>query len=349
MRELRRGGTTVLISALALAGALLLAACGRGLSGGSEAIVGADRLKLRSSTAEVARVIAELHSGDRVTVHGRSDEGGVSWAQVTAPDGQKGWVDSRYLVDREASNRSHQLADEMKGVQAQAYGRSKATLKLRLSPDRTAEENVTITLPSGTEFEIVDRERRPRPAANETSGAAQPVANVKEGAAPEGLKFDEWYKVRLKDNQIVPAGWIYGGSVELEVPPEISYFASTGRRIVGWQKIGTARADGESGDNYLVLERRIAGAEDQVNFDRIKVLAYDPARRDYSTPFREELKGKFPVTLKMEGGRGSFQVQTFDAQGNLRPLDFAIEHQPNNRVRVTRLTPPDAVPHKRKG
>ena len=51
------------------------------------------------------------------------------------------------------------------------------------------------------------------------------------------------------------------------------------------------------------------------------------------------MEGKFPLTLKMDGGRGTFQVQAFDAQGNLRPLDYAIELEPNNRVRVTRLTP----------
>ena len=348
MRGDRRGGLTRMALLLACAGALLVAACGRG---GSEAIVAAERLKLRSSTAEVSRVTAELPIGSRVTVLGRADEGGVSWARVASPEGQEGWAEARYLVSQEVADSSRRLADEMRGVPAQALGRSKATLKLRLSPDRTAEGNVVMTLPANTELEIVDRERRPRPVANErgaANGAAQPVANVKEGEPPGGLKYDEWYKVRLKGNQIVPAGWIYGGSVELEVPPEISYYASTGRRIVGWQKIGTARGDRESGDHYLALERRASDADERVNFDRIKVLAYDPARRDYSTPFREDVEGKFPLTLKIDGSRGTFQVQAFDAQGNLRPLDYAIELEPNNRVRVTRLTPREPVQPKRR-
>ena len=308
-----------------------LTSCSQGSAQDEKAFVVPERLNLRSSTAQAARVVGELKRGDQVTVTDRANaEDGENWSQVEGPNGESGWIRSLTLVKRETVEKSRQIAEEIKDIPTQAIGRSKATLKLRLSPDRSDDDNVATSLPSGTMLEIVARERKPRPARIEGKGEAkeEPDSNV---------KYDNWYKARLKDYVILPAGWIYGDSVELEIPPEIFYFVSSGRKIIGWQKIGTATGDdSESGEHFLALERRNFGADEGVDFDRVKVLAYDPASRNYSTPFREDIAGRFPVTLKMEGSRGHFQIIAVDKSGQTQKLTFGVEMLEGGKVRVAK-------------
>lgn len=325
-----------------------LAACSHSESSGQMAVVVPERLELYSTTAKVKRVVAELRSGDRVTVLERVEDSGANWVKLSGPNGQTGWTEARHLVSQEIVDRSRQIASEIQQTQAQAIGRSKASLKLRLTPDRSAEDNVITTLPSGSTLEIVDRERHPRPAPSDAKTVTQPVADVKDSEA-QSTKYDEWYKVRVKDNALLPAGWIYAGSVELAVPGEITYYASSGRKIVGWQKIGTARDDeGRAGDHYLVLERWALLSDDKSDFSRIQVMAYDPKSRDYYVPFREDVQGRLPVTLKMEGSHGTFRIQALDKDGSTHPLDYKIETLEGGKIRVTRVTPKNQPTGKRK-
>src|SRR5262245_10485332 len=309
----------------------LMASCSQGSAQDEKAFVAPERLRLRSSTAQAARSVGELKSGDQVTVVDRANaEDGESWSQVEGPNGESGWIRSLSLVRRETVEKSRQIAAEIKDIPTQAVGKSKATLKLRLSPDRSDDDNVATTLPLGTEFEIVARERKPRPARIEGKGETK--------EEPESsVRYDNWYKVRLKENAVLPAGWIYGDSVALEIPPEIFYFVSSGREIVGWQRIGTvAGGDNRSGEHFLALERKNFGADDGVDFDRVKVLAYDPATRDYSTPFREDVAGRFPVTLKMDGARGYFQIVAVDKNGQTHNLTYGVEMLEGGNVRVAK-------------
>ncbi len=319
-----------------------LSACSESGAGRETALVATDRLGLRSSTAKVSRVVAELRLGDRVTILERVEDGGINWAKLRAPDGRTGWVETRYLVSEETVERSRRLADSIKLIPPQAIGRLKATLRLRLTPDRERDDNIAILLPSGTTVEITGRERRPRVLSSEVKESLESTAERTGGT--ESTRFDEWYQVRLPDNPLLPAGWIYAGSIELAVPPEISYYASSGRRIVGWQKLGTARdLEEHAGDHYLVLERRIFNANEQADFDRIKVLAYDPGARDYSTPFREDVTGQLPVRLSLEGKRGQFQITALDKDGTTRLLDYTVEITEDNRIRITRLKAKEPV------
>ena len=318
-------------AAIILSLSVPLASCSQGSAQDDKAFVVPEKLKLRSSTAQAARVVGELKSGDQVTVNDRANaEDGENWSKVEGPNGELGWIRSHNLVKREIVEKSRQIAEEIKDIPTQAVGRSKATLKLRLSPDRSDDDNVATTLPLGTLLEIVARERKPRPARIEGKGEAkeEPDSN---------LRYDNWYKARLKDYAILPAGWIYGDSVELEIPPEIFYFVSSGRKIIGWQKLGNATADdNESGEHFLALERRNFGADDGVDFDRVKVLAYDPASRTYYTPFREDIAGRFPVTLKMEGARGQFEVIAVDKNGQTQKLTYGVEMPEGGKVKVAK-------------
>jgi hypothetical protein len=310
----------------------LLAACSRGAFMSEKAFVVPERVKLKSSMAPASRVVGELKSGDQVTVTNRlNSEDGTQWSKVNGPDGEEGWIESSYLVKQAIVEQSRKIAEEIRDIPTQAVGRSKARLRLRLSPDRTNEENTATQLPSGTVLEIVARERKPRPASLDNRAETAPDADDSK------VRYDDWYKVRLKDYAVLPAGWIYGGSVELDVPPEIVYFVSAGRRITGWQKIGTLTGDdSRSGDHYLVLERKVFGTDEAVDFDRVKVLAYDPFSRNYSTPFREDVQGRFPVTLKMAGTRGGFQLIVIDKDKREQRLDYGIEMLEAGRVKVTK-------------
>ncbi len=291
-----------------------------------KALVVPERLKLKSSTAPASRVVGELKVGDEVTVTDRANaEDGKSWSKVNGPNGESGWVETASLVREEIVERSRKIADEVKEIPTQAVGRSKAQLKLRLTADRTGEENVATLLPSGTTLEIVALERKPRPANLPTAGETK----------SNEVRHDEWFKVRLKELAVLPAGWIYGGSIELDIPGEIVYFASTGRKIVGWQKIATLKGnDSRSGDHYLVLERKLFDADEQADFDRIKILAYDPSSRNYATPFRDEVVGRFPVVLNMSGTRGAFRLQPLGAAA---PQEYSVEMLDGGRIKAARL------------
>ncbi len=318
-------------TAIALSTVLLLtSACSKVSLINETAYVIPERVKVRSAVAEAPRTVGELKSGDKVTVTDRAkSEDGNSWSKINGPEGQSGWVETRVLVKEEIVTQSRQLADEIKEIPAQATGKSKAQLKLRLTPDRTTDDNVTTTLPAGASFEIVARERKPRPHNLPT--AQSPAGNANE------VRYDEWYKVRLKDYAVLPAGWIYGGSVDLDIPGEILYFASTDRKIVGWQKIATLKGDdSKTGDHFLLMERKLAKADERVDFDRLKILAYDPRSRNYSTPFRDEVLGRFPVVLKMEGTRGGFTVHALGKDGNPITLDYGVEMLDGGRVKVTK-------------
>jgi hypothetical protein len=324
--------TPISATVLLLAGVALSAACSGSAAPDETAYVAPANVKLRSSTAQISTIVGELRGGDRITIVGRSySEDGRLWAEIKAPNLDPGWAEARYFVNAKVVEESRRIAEMYKDTQTQAIGKSKAALKLRLTPDRSDDNNVAILLSEGTELEIVGRERKPKPATSVTEAEGNPAAN-KTGAAP----YDDWLLVRLKDYVVLPAGWIYGGSVELEIPGDIYYFASTGRRITGWQKLGTVKDDsGGTGDHYLVLERTISNADEHVDFDRVKVLAYDPVSREYTTPFREDVSGRFPVNLRMEGPRGRLKVPVIDKNNESRVVTYDIEVLDGGRVKVT--------------
>ncbi len=300
--------------------------CSSGSSLNETAFVLPERLRVRSSTAQASRFVTELKSGERVTITGRAtSEEGDPWVKIKCPGGETGWAESRYFVGEEVVNRSRRIEEEARHIQTQAIGKSKATLRLRLTPDRTDNSNTATHLPAGTLVEIVGRRRVPKP------DQLRPT----EDNGSTGLKYDDWLLVRLKDYAILPAGWIYGGSVEIEIPGDIYYFNSGGRRITGWLKIATIHGDdGRSGDHYLVMERRTSGGDERADFDRIKVLAYEPVSRNYVTRFREDFPGIFPVKLTMDGTRGRFEVTALDQDNRNTTRTYSLELLDGGNIQV---------------
>ena len=303
----RRRITFLIVSLLT---SVPLIGCGFDAPGGKEVIVAADRIRLRSSTAEAARTVGELKLGERATIK-EQEEGSTTWVRIAGPNDLNGWTEMSNLLEVDAAEKSQKLSEQIRGTQTQAIGRSKASLKLRLSPDRSSEDNVLVLLPAGTLLEIVGRERKVRPEKDDAKeGSKEGEESSLATQSNPTAKYDDWYNVRLPSNSVVPAGWIYAGSVDLEIPGEIVYYSSTGRKVVGWLKLGEASSSDQTDAPYLVLERQIFGAEGDVDFDRIKMLVWDPGRRDYYTPFREDIKGSLPVEARIEGRRGTFTIRS---------------------------------------
>lgn len=307
---------------------VLAISCSGGQSLNETAFVLPERLRLRSSTAQASRFVTELKGADKVTITGRAtSEEGAPWVKIKGPGGETGWAEARYFVSNEVVEQSRRLEEEIRNIPTQAIGKSKATLRLRLTPDRTVDSNTATLLPAGTLMEIVGRRRVPK-----NSQAASSADNGSTGSI-----HDDWLLIRLQGFAVLPAGWIYGGSVDLDIPPDIFYFNSSGRRISGWLKIGTTHGDdGRSGDHYLVLERKTSGGDDRVDFDRIKILAYEPVSRSYSTPFREDIPGVFPATLKMDGTKGKFEIITIDADDRKQTRTYLIEIIDGGKVVISK-------------
>lgn len=295
-----------------------------------------ERIRLRSSTAQAARVTDELRGADLVTITDRIEaEDGTSWVEVRGPGRERGWAEARFFVSGELVDASRRIASDYRNVQGQALGRSRAPLKLRLTPDRSSEENVALLLPAGIPLEIVARERRPRPVRGVAETDDADFSRRRPGAdGPAQTRviadYDDWLLVRIRSFSVVSTGWIYGASVSIETPPEIVYFVSNGRRITGWQRIATVTGeDGHRGDHFLVLEERISGRNPALDFDRVRILAYDPQTRSYLTPFRAEIAGRYPVAVEMNGSQGLARIPAVARDGRTREQVFRIELREN--------------------
>src|SRR6185436_15419823 len=183
------------------------------------------------------------------------------------------------------------------GIPAQATGQLRASSNLRLSPDRSGNENIMMRLDSGSSFDIVGWKRVPKPKSSEAieSDVAPKAGSAQQGSAKSGRQGDEapeeedqielWYKVRLSPNASpAPAGWIYGKQVELAVPSDIIFYR-TGREFVAWQRLDGDNKDNNATDkdgareakpgSWLILEKSSANQPhglDEPDFDRVYVL-----------------------------------------------------------------------------
>src|SRR5882672_799149 len=227
-------------------------------------VVVARRAQIRSSTAVVAADLLEVNRGDAVDILDFQDVQDPTdntkkerWLRVQAhdEDNTEGWIESRNVMPDEVLQASIKLRDEDKGIPAQASGQLRASSNLRLTPDRTGNENIMMRLDSGSSFEIVGWKRVPKPKSSESieTDIAPKVGSAQQGNTrgnkdnPEDNEPEEtnelWYKVRLPTSiSPAPAGWIYGKQVELAVPSDIIFYR-TGREFVAWQRL-----DGDSSD-----------------------------------------------------------------------------------------------------
>ncbi len=361
---------------------LSVAGCSTLAKRSDSGVVVARRAQIRSSTAVVAADLLEVNRGDTVDILDSQDVLDPNdntrmerWLRVQARDEEstEGWIEARNVMPEEVLNASKTLADEDKDVAAQATGQLRASSNLRLTPDRSGNENIMMRLDSGSKFEIVGWKRVPKPKASETiesdiapKAGSAPQASSRGGRVEPAENQPEeqnelWYKVRLSPSfSPAPAGWIYGKQVELTVPSDIIFYR-TGREFVAWQRL-----DGEAGEKDVSMEDKDAGREgkpgswvileksssnqpraiDEPDFDRIYVLGYDKRNQEHYTAYRSpNLKGYLPLKIEGRGDKKIMTVRIQENGGEVREAQYGVHKDDRGFLRVT---PPSSAREKRR-
>ncbi len=342
-------------------------------------VVVARRAQIRSSTAVVAADLLQVNRGDVVDILESTDVADPSdntrkerWLRVKArdEDATEGWIESRNVMPEDVLEESKKLAGEDKDVPAQATGQLKASSNLRLTPDRSGNENIMMRLDSGSSFDIISWKRVPKPKASETieTDVAPKAGSAQQGPARAGQQEVEnkeleeanelWYKVRLTAaTSPAPAGWIYGKQVELAVPSDIIFYR-TGREFVAWQRLdGETKkvADKDAGQetkpgSWLILEKSSSNQPrglDEPDFDRVYVLGYDKRNQEHYTAYRSpDLKGYLPARIEGQGDNKAFTVRLQEAEGG--PVkDFRYSLYKDGRG-VLKVNAPNVTPSRRR-
>ena len=317
-----------------------------------EGVVRSEQADIYSSTALVALKVATVRKGDQVVILRKESVTGPTytedWLMVRLKEdgATSGWIESRHVVSESVVKESAKIAGRPDDLPAIAEGRLKVNQKLRLAPGRDA--NVATVLQRGTEFEIIGKrqttyrpEAKPKPKIGadnrDDDQAEEPETAVDE---PEA-KTETWYQVRLGDNSIIKGGWLLAQTVSLEVPDEILHLEGEGRRFVAWQAVGTVQDEryGEK-KNYVTFMRRRT-APDELDFERIYFLFWDPNTHNYYAPYVDsELRGVFPIAQRDEGGRKIVTTHVLNEQNEATPIDFEVIRSDRGKWLVRRATPP---------
>jgi hypothetical protein len=324
----------------------------------STGVVVARRAQIRSSTAVVAADLLQVNRGDVVDILDSTDVTDPSdntrkerWLRVKARDTDftEGWIEARNVMPDDVLESSKKLEAEDKDIPAQATGQLRASSNLRLTPDRSGNENIMMRLDSGSSFDIIGWKRVPKPKASEAieTDVAPKAGSAQQGSARAGQQGDEakepeetnelWYKVRLMaETSPAPAGWIYGKQVELAVPADIIFYR-TGREFVAWQRLdgeSKAATDKDAGrevkpGSWLILEKSSSNQPhglDEPDFDRIYVLGYDKRNQEHYTAYRSpNVRGYLPAKVEGQGESKSFTVRIQEEEaGEVKEVRYTL-------------------------
>ena len=367
----RGRSSTLAIQSLLLA-SLLLAGCSTLASRSNTGVVVARNAQIRSSTAVVAADLLEVNRGDVVDILDSIDIPDPNdnskrelWYRVRAHDEDKteGWIEARNIMPDNVLESARKLAEEDKGTQAQATGQLHASSNLRLTPDRTNNENIMMRLDSGSSFEIIGWKRVPKLKGSETSESdTAPKPGSATSRTNKGSQSDEenpedqettelWYKVRLSPSiSPAPEGWIYGKQVELMVPSDIIYYR-TGREFVAWRRLDEDNSDESSATktkdvakesrpgSWVILERSSSKEPhklDEPDFDRIYVLGYEKHDQDHYTAYRSpDVEGYLPMRIEGRGADKSFVVRVKGEDGKITEAKYSLYRDDRGVMRVT--------------
>src|SRR5690242_18518825 len=343
----------------------------------STGVIVARRAQIRSSTAVVAADLLQVNRGDVVDILDSTDVTDPSdnsrkerWLRVKArdTDATEGWIEARNVMPDDVLDQSKKLAAEDKDVPAQATGQLRASSNLRLSADRSGNENIMMRLDSGSSFDIIGWKRVPKPKSSEAieSDVAPKAGSAQQGSGRAAQQEDEdkepdetnelWYKVRLSgEASPAPAGWIYGKQVGLSVPSDIIFYR-TGREFVGWQRLdgATEKTTRDAGKedkpgSWLILEKSSSNqphAVDEPDFDRIYVLGYDKRNQEHYTAYRSpDLKGYLPAKVEGQGDNKTFTLRLTDDSGAVKDVQYSLYRDARG---VLKVTPPTAIPRDRR-
>ncbi len=360
----------------------LLAGCSTLAKRSDSGVVVARRAQIRSSTAVVAADLLEVDRGAIVEILESDDVQDPTdstrkerWLRVRArdEDNTEGWIEARNIMPEDVLEASRKLAEEDKGVPAQATGQLRASSNLRLTADRSGNENIMMRLDTGSSFEIVGWKRVPKPNSGEViesdvapkAGSAQTTTSRatrerREEAEPEETN-ELWYKVRLAPAiSPAPGGWIYGKQVELTVPSDIIFYR-TGREFVAWQLIegNPSEGDGSISDknaaresrpgSWIILEKSSSNQPrtlDEPDFDRIYVVGYDKRNQEHYTAYRSpDVKGYLPLRVEGRGESRSFVVRVQDDGGQVKESQYGLYKDGRG---ILKVSPPGGDDKRRK-
>src|SRR5215213_5033922 len=356
---------------------LLSVGCSTLANKSSTGVIVARRAQIRSSTAVVAADLLQVNRGDVLDILEFTDVTDPTdnlrkerWLRVKARDSDttEGWIEARNIMPDDVLKESEKLAAEDKDVPAQATGQLRASSNLRLSPDRSGNENIMMRLDSGSSFDIISWKRVPKPKSSEAieSDVAPKAGSAQQGSArpqreEEDKEADEtnelWFKVRLSaDASPAPAGWIYGKQVGLSVPSDIIFYR-TGREFVGWQRLDgdkekTSKDAGkeEKPGSWMILEKSSSNQPrgvDEPDFDRIYVLGYDKRNQEHYTAYRSpDLKGYLPAKVEGQGESKSFTIRLQEEEGG--PLKEVRYNLYKDARGVLKVTAPAIAPQGRR-
>jgi len=357
-------------AALVILAALCLNACSAIASRNNTGVVVARSAQIRSSTAVVAADLLEVSRGDAIDILDTVDIPDPSdnskkerWFRVRARDDEKteGWIEARNIMPESVLDKARKLADEDNGIQPQATGQLHAGSNLRLSPDRSNNENIMMRLDSGSSFEIVGWKRVPKfrgAESSESDTAPKPGtatnSNKKVDTDEENPEDQEttelWYKVRMAPSiSPAPEGWIFGKQVELTVPSDIIYYR-TGREFVAWRRLDEDSSEENSAartkdvakesrpGSWVILERSSSKEPhklDEPDFDRIYVLGYEKHDQDHYTAYRSpDLEGYLPLRVEGKGANRTFTVRVKDESGQLKEMTYSLYRDEHGVMRV---------------
>lgn len=364
---------------------LLLAGCQTLASESTTGVIVARRAQIRSSTAVVAADLLQVVRGDVVEILESTDVNDPSdntrkerWLRVKArdEDATEGWIESRNVMPQDVLDAAEKLKEEDKDTPAQATGQLRASSNLRLTPDRSGNENIMMRLDSGSSFDIVGWKRVPKPKSSETieTDVAPKAGSAQQGNSRSGRQRDDrnepeveeetnelWYKVRLSaEASPAPAGWIYGKQVELAVPGDIIFYR-TGREFVAWQRLDGDSRDKSATDkdgarearpgSWLILEKSSSNQPrtlDEPDFDRIYVLGYDKRNQEHYTAYRSpDLRGYLPAKIEGQGDNKTFVVRVIegDGAGEAKEVRYSLYKDARG---VLKVNAPNIAPSKRR-
>jgi hypothetical protein len=339
---------------------LLLGGCSTLASRSNTGVVVSRSAQIRSSTAVVAADLLEVNRGDVIDILDSIDIPDPSdnskkerWYRVRSHDGDKieGWIEARNIMPDKVLENAQKLAEEDKGTPAQATGQLHAGSNLRLTPDRSNNENIMMRLDSGSSFEIIGWKRVPKlKGSDSTESDTAPKAGSATAGANKGPQSDDenpedqettelWYKVRLSPTiSPAPEGWIFGKQVELMVPSDIIYYR-TGREFVAWRRLDEDNSDESSAKtkdvakesrpgSWVILEKSSSKEPhklDEPDFDRIYVLGYEKHDQDHYTAYRSpDLEGYLPLRIEGRGADKTFSIRIKDDNGKIADAKYNL-------------------------
>jgi hypothetical protein len=248
-----------------------------------------ETLQVVDTPAEVRIVVDSLKGGDRLEIISRTR----NWTRVQTPDGLRGWVEAKNLLDSRSYEGGQQLLRELVSLPPQAEGHTNGVVNLRLEPSRDGAQLAQLT--ENQTLQVFGRRlvERPGPADQPSSTETR----------------EAWYLIRANSH----AGWVLGRFVALDIPQALSAYAQ-GTNLVAWVVIKTVEDGGQPVPEYVVADRM---STQEADFSHIRVFTWWVKKHEYVTAYVESnLKGYFPIGVSFVNGVHYFRLRLMDDEGH---------------------------------